>query len=167
MHYRPKASRLWLLFDIRQHPIMKADVDAPVGDGSLYARQGFGARLVPSPPYALVIVDFVVGFADSQQFGGGNIPAAIEQTHGVLAQARKHGWPIAHTRIVLAEDGSDFNVFCRKVPALIRLTETAPSSQIVPEVRHGRANWPCAKPCRQASPIPRSKHGSRSAWFAA
>ena len=50
------------------------------GDLAAYSRQGFGAALTAQPPYALLIVDFVNGFADPAVFGGGNIPAAIART---------------------------------------------------------------------------------------
>ncbi|HWT08440.1 MAG TPA: isochorismatase family protein [Roseomonas sp.] len=83
---------------------------------------------------ALVIVDFVVGFSDPAHFGGGNIGPAIEQTVALLAFARKQGWPVAHTRVVYADDGSDAGVFTLKAPSLKKLTETSPLSQIVPEL---------------------------------
>jgi maleamate amidohydrolase len=102
---------------------------------SIYRRQGFGARLEPQPGYALLIVDFVVGFTEPESFGGGNIPPAIERTRHVLAEARKRSWAVAHTRIVFADDGSDRNIFSRKVPSLGLLTETDPRSQIVPELQ--------------------------------
>lgn len=98
---------------------------------AIYEKQGFGARLSPQGTYALVIVDFVEGFADPNQFGGGNIAPAIAQTREALAEARARTWPIAHSRIVFAEDGSDQNIFSRKVPSLGKLTEHHPSSQIV------------------------------------
>jgi maleamate amidohydrolase len=104
-------------------------------DEAIYAQQGFGGRLVPTPPYALVIVDFVVGFTDPNQFGGGNIVVAIERTRTALENARKQSWPVAHTRIVFAEDGSDANIFSRKVPPLASLTENALAGQIVPELK--------------------------------
>nr|WP_248291579.1 isochorismatase family protein [Neoroseomonas marina] len=91
-------------------------------------RSGLGA----AP--ALVIVDFVVGFSDPAHFGGGNIGPAIEQTVQLLAFARRQGWPVAHTRVVYAEDGSDAGVFTLKAPSLRKLTETSPLSQIVPEL---------------------------------
>ena len=52
----------------------------------------------------------------------------------MLALARQRGWAVAHTRVVFADDGADGNVFCRKVPSLLKLTEHAPSSAIVPEL---------------------------------
>jgi maleamate amidohydrolase len=108
---------------------------ASEADTTVYAKQGFGARLVPAPPYALLIVDFVVGFADPEQFGGGNIPPAIDRTRTALAEARRRQWPIAHSRIVFSEDGSDANVFSRKVPSLGLLYEDTPGSQIVPALK--------------------------------
>lgn len=101
------------------------------GAAAVYEKQGFGARLLPQAAYALIIVDFVEGFADPNQFGGGNIASAIEKTRAALAEARRRSWPIAHSRIVFAEDGSDQNIFSRKVPPLGKLTERHPSSQIV------------------------------------
>jgi maleamate amidohydrolase len=83
---------------------------------------------------ALVIIDFVVGFTDPAHFGGGNIGPAIEQTVKLLAFARRQGWPVAHTRVVYAEDGSDAGVFTLKAPSLRKLTEASPLSQIVPEL---------------------------------
>ena len=100
----------------------------------LYRRQGFGSALgEPSQP-GLLIVDFVNGFLDPLAFGGGNIKAAMLATIPVLAEARRRGWPVAHTRIVFADDGSDANVFALKAPSILRLTESAPESAIVPEL---------------------------------
>jgi maleamate amidohydrolase len=99
-----------------------------------YQRQGFGASLELSPPYGLLIVDFVNGFADPAIFGGGNIAAAIETTKGLLAHARRQQWVIAHSRIVFADDGSDHNIFSLKVPGMLSLKENAPASAIVSEL---------------------------------
>jgi maleamate amidohydrolase len=104
------------------------------GDAEVYRRQGFGARLGVSGQIGFLIVDFVVGFADPAAFGGGNIAAAIQNTVAALAAARLRRWPVAHSRIVFADDGADANVFCAKVPTLVRLTEHSPLSAIVPEL---------------------------------
>lgn len=107
-----------------------------MGEDSLgvYGRQGFGAASGIGDRPALLIVDFVAGFADPEAFGGGNIPAAIGRTRALLADARAWGWPVAHTRIVFADDGADANIFTRKVPSMLALKETSPASQIVPEL---------------------------------
>ncbi|CAM4186901.1 isochorismatase family protein [Bordetella muralis] len=102
------------------------------GDVSAYARQGFGTPLPLKAPFGLLIVDFVNGFADPAVFGGGNIPQAIDQTTHLLAHARAQGWPVAHSRIVFADDDADQNIFCLKVPGMLTLKEDSPASAIVP-----------------------------------
>ena len=101
-------------------------------DISAYARQGFGTAMAPKAPYGLLIVDLVNGFADPAVFGGGNIPQAIEQTVGLLAHARKQGWPVAQSRIVFADDDADHNIFTLKVPGMLTLKEADHNSAIVP-----------------------------------
>jgi maleamate amidohydrolase len=105
-----------------------------VSEVEVYRRQGFGNRIGFGRSFGLLIVDFVNGFNDPQTFGGGNIGAAIERTIGLLAACRDAGLPIAHTRVVYADDGSDHNVFVRKVPSVAVLTEAVAASQIVPEL---------------------------------
>lgn len=104
----------------------------------IYAAQGFGQSLGIDGRLGLLIVDFVEGFADPGTFGGGNIRAAIERTVPVLAFFRARGLPVAHTRIVFADDGADANVFTAKVPSLLALTETSRASAIVPDLAPGR-----------------------------
>lgn len=101
---------------------------------AIYARQGFGGRLGMGVSPALLVVDFVVAFADPARFGGGTIGAAIAATVPLLAHARARGWPVAHTRVVYAADGADAGVFARKAPGLLGLTEDAPGAAIVPEL---------------------------------
>ena len=105
-----------------------------MSDLDIYAKQGFGNRSGIGDRPALLIIDFVNGFNDPGQFGGGNIGAAIARTKTLLAAARKHGLPIAFTRVVYADDGADNGVFCIKAPGIKALTEAAPASQIVPEL---------------------------------
>ncbi|MGO1767196.1 MAG: N-carbamoylsarcosine amidohydrolase [Advenella sp.] len=103
-------------------------------DTTIYETQGFCADIQLKAPFGLLIVDLVNGFADPAVFGGGNIGQAIDKTVPLLAAARHAGWPIAHTRIVYAEDGSDHNVFSAKIPSMLTLTEQAHASQIVSEL---------------------------------
>ena len=103
-----------------------------MSDLDIYRQQGFGNRSGFGARPALVIVDFVNGFDDPALFGGGNISPAIARTTEVLAACRRHHVPVAYTRMVYADDGSDAGVFCLKAPGLTILTETAPASQIVP-----------------------------------
>ena len=101
----------------------------------IYQKQGFGNSSGMGQRPALLIVDFVNGFADPDQFGGGNIGEAIENTRGLLAAARTLGLPVAFTRVVYAEDGSDAGVFTLKAPPLKQLTEASFSSQIVDQLK--------------------------------
>lgn len=103
-------------------------------ESGVYKQQGFGTPLPVKGNIGLLIVDFVVGFADPKTFGGGNIVSAIERTTHLLAAARRNKWPVAHSRIVYAADGSDDNVFSLKVPGMATLTEDHPNSAIVPEL---------------------------------
>lgn len=100
-------------------------------DTAVYRQQGFGAALRLTPPFGLLVVDFVEGFADPAVFGGGNIPQAIARTRGLLDFAREQGWPVAHSRIVYADDDGDANVFSDKVPGMLTLKEHSPASGIV------------------------------------
>ncbi len=100
----------------------------------VYARQNFGNCVGFGRRPALLIVDFQVGFADPEVFGGGNVREAIAAAVPLLAEARKLGLPVAYTRAVFSDDGSDAGVFGMKVPALKRLTDSADISQIVPEL---------------------------------
>jgi len=100
----------------------------------IYQSQGMGQSSGIGVAPALVIVDFVLGFTDPAHFGGGNIDAAIAQTVPLLDFARAEGWPVVHTRVVYADDGTDGGTFTRKIPTLLTLTETSPLSQIVPEL---------------------------------
>ncbi len=100
----------------------------------IYRKQGIGHASGFGRRPALLIVDFVNAFNDPEQFGGGNIDDAIQRTRALLAGARDAALPIAFTRVVYAEDGSDAGIFCLKVPTLKTLIESAAASQVVPEL---------------------------------
>ncbi|MFM0095829.1 N-carbamoylsarcosine amidohydrolase [Paraburkholderia nemoris] len=103
---------------------MRSDIET-------YRRQSFGAELAAEPPFGLLIIDFVNGFADPKVFGGGNIADAISNTVPLLKYAREKRWPIAHTRIVFADDDADQNIFTLKVPGMLALKEADASSAVV------------------------------------
>ena len=104
-----------------------------MSDADIYRSQNFGNRIGFGRRSALLVVDFTVGFNDPALFGGGNIDAAVKRTAG-LEFFRSARLPVAFTRIVYAEDGSDAGVFCLKAPNLRLLTETHPAGQIVAEL---------------------------------
>jgi maleamate amidohydrolase len=105
-----------------------------MGDLDIYEKQSFGHRIGFGRRSALLIVDFTVGFNDPAIFGGGNIDPAIRRTVDLLAFFRSRKLPIAFTRVVYADDGSDAGVFGLKVPSLRILTESHPAGQIVPQL---------------------------------
>ena len=105
-----------------------------MSDLDIYKAQGFAGTMGLGRAPALLVVDFVEGFTDPAHFGGGNIRDAIAKTVPLLALAREIGLPVAHTRVVYADDGSDAGAFCLKAPGLKKLTETSPLGQIVPDL---------------------------------
>ena len=105
-----------------------------MAEADIYKAQGFGSALGIGQAPALLLVDFTVGFNDARLFGGGNIAAAVHCSVGLLEFFRRNSWPIAHSRIVYAADGSDIGVFARKIPGLAMLADDSPAGQIVPEL---------------------------------
>jgi maleamate amidohydrolase len=100
----------------------------------IYRRQQFGNPIGFGRKCALLVVDFTVGFNDPALFGGGNIGFAIEQTGRLLAFFRDRRLPVAFSRVVYADDGSDGGIFATKQPRLLILTERHPAGQVVPEL---------------------------------
>ncbi len=105
-----------------------------MSDTDIYRQQNFGNRIGFGRKAALLVVDFTVGFNDPALFGGGNIDPAVKRTAGLLDFFRGAKLPVAYTRVVYADDGSDAGVFAIKAPRLTMLTETHPAGQIVPEL---------------------------------
>ena len=105
-----------------------------MSDLDVYKSQNFGNRIGFGRRAALVIVDFTVGFNDPALFGGGNIDAAVKRSVALLAFFRARRLPVAHTRVVYADDGADAGTFAMKAPRLLMLTEHHPAAQIVPEL---------------------------------
>jgi maleamate amidohydrolase len=99
----------------------------------IYRRQNIGGKLGFGSHPAVLVVDFVNGFADPGVLGGGNIAPAIAATSELLREARRAGLPVVFTRIVYAGQ-QDWSVFCRKMPSLASLTEDNPQSAIVAQL---------------------------------
>ncbi len=100
---------------------------------AIYEAQGFGGAMGMGRKPALCVVDFVNGFTDPAQFGGGNIGPAVQRTRDLLAAMRARNLPIVFTRVVYGD--TDDCVFLRKVPSLATLTEDAACSQVVDELQ--------------------------------
>lgn len=100
----------------------------------VYVRQGFGQGSGFGRSPAVMVVDFTWSFVDPAQFGGGDIAKAVTATARLLTAARQAGWPIAYSRVVYADDGSDAGPFARKVPGLLSQTECSAATRIVDEL---------------------------------
>jgi len=100
----------------------------------IYRQQSFGTRMGFGISPALLIIDFLHGFARPDAFGGYNIASAITNTTVLLAAAREAGLPIAHARFVVQEGGIDLGPFGLKVPNLAKLTPGSDEVRFVDEV---------------------------------
>ena len=98
----------------------------------IYAAQGFGASLGLGQRWALLLVDFTVGFVDPALFGGADIEAAAQRSRALLAFARQACLPVAHSRVGYADDGSDAGLFAARNPRSHLLADSGPGSQFVP-----------------------------------
>ncbi len=101
----------------------------------IYRRQNLGNATGLGTRCGLLLVDFVEAFMNDELFGALHIREAAYATAPLLEAFRTAKLPIAHTRIVFADDGADCNVFSVKLPGLRALTEGAPMSQIIPDLQ--------------------------------
>lgn len=103
-------------------------------DVAVYDKQGFGNRIGFGKKPAVLVIDFINGFADPDTFGGGNIQDSIEKTAELLAVARHMDLPIVFTSHVYAEDGSEDGVFNMKSPGLEKLKRGSAAVEVVEEL---------------------------------
>lgn len=104
-------------------------------DTAIYEKQGFGNRMGFGQKPALLVIDFINGFNDPDQFGGGSIQQAIDRTAELLAAARHMDLPIVFTSHVYAEDGSEEGVFNLKSPGMAeKLRRGTHAVQVVDEL---------------------------------
>ena len=103
-------------------------------DVAVYNKQGFGNRVGFGNKPAVLVIDFINGFADPDTFGGGNIQESVEKTAELLAVARHMDLPIVFTSHVYAEDGSEDGIFNLKSPGLEKLKRGSREVQVVDEL---------------------------------
>jgi maleamate amidohydrolase len=111
----------------------------------IYKRQSFGARVGYGSSLALLIIDFIDGFANPEAFGGYNIESSIHHTATLLAAARDVSLPIAHACFQVQEGGTNLGPFGLKVPNLAKLTPDAKESQIVDELKPVKGEYVTTK----------------------
>ncbi len=103
-------------------------------DIAIYQKQGFGSRVGFGNSPALLIIDFINGFNDPDQFGGGSIQEAIDNTALLLDTARHLDLPVVFTSHVYADDGSEDGIFNLKSPGLAKLKRGSPETRVVDEL---------------------------------
>jgi maleamate amidohydrolase len=111
-----------------------APTEATLSELEIFRQQNFGNPIGFGRRSALLVVDFTVGFNDPALFGGGNIDPAVKRTVRLLEFFRERKLPVAFTRVVYADDGSDGGIFATKQPRLLMLTERHPAGQVLPEL---------------------------------
>jgi nicotinamidase-related amidase len=83
-----------------------------------YGKAGFGGRLDFGTKPCLLHVDFARAYVDKTCSLYAGVESSAEAARQVLAEARKAGIMIVHTRVEFTPGGADGGVFFRKVPAL-------------------------------------------------
>ncbi len=98
-----------------------------------YRQQGFGADMDLGGAPALLIVDFINGFADPARVRRRQYRSRHRRHHSpARARARTEAGRSRTSRIVFADDdGGLANVFTHKVPGMLTLKERDPASAIV------------------------------------
>lgn len=93
--------------------------------GVFDSRIGFGARP------CVIVIDFIEAYTSKQAaFFGQGVVDAVEQTVGLLAEARAAKVPIIYTKVLYHPSGVDGGLFVKKVPALRTLVAGEPLAEI-------------------------------------
>jgi maleamate amidohydrolase len=96
-----------------------------------YGKAGFGGRLDFGKTPCLLHVDFARAYIDKNCSLYAGVEASAVAAREVLAEARKAGIMIAHTRVEFTPGGADGGVFFRKVPALKNFERGSPFGAFV------------------------------------
>ena len=84
---------------------------------------------------AIIVVDFIRAYTEpGSPLYAPAVVDAVKATVPLVKAAREKGVPIVYTRVVYHQSGADGGLFVRKVPALRRMVEGEPLSEIVPEL---------------------------------
>jgi nicotinamidase-related amidase len=96
-----------------------------------YGKAGFGGSLDFGKKPCLLHIDFARAYIDKNCSLYAGVEASAEAAKQVLAEARKAGILIVHTRVEYTPGGADGGVFFRKVPALKNFERGSPFGQFV------------------------------------
>ncbi|MBL8631321.1 MAG: isochorismatase family protein [Rhodospirillaceae bacterium] len=96
-----------------------------------YGKAGFAGSLDFGKKPCLLHIDFARAYIDKSCSLYAGVEASAEAAKVVLAEARKAGILIVHTRVEYMPGGVDGGVFFRKVPALKNFERGSPYGQFV------------------------------------
>ena len=96
--------------------------------------EGFGGELRPGVRPAVLAIDLMRAYFDSDSPMCLPSTECLESAGRVLAAARDCAVPVVHTRVAYGPGGVDGGMFIRKVTALSQLIGDGPMSELMPEV---------------------------------
>lgn len=101
-----------------------------------YEKAGFGGALKPGRTPALLLVDFLYGYADRDSPLYAGIEDVLAAAADLLDLCRSSGRPIFHTRVAYTtSDGREGGVFTRKLPLLLNLQDGSRAAEIHEKVK--------------------------------
>ncbi len=87
----------------------------------MYKQRGFGNKVGFGERPALLIIDFIKGFTDTNCPLGSNLDAEVSSTKQLLDLFREHSLPVHFTTTAYDEAMVSAGVFVKKVPSLAHL----------------------------------------------
>lgn len=103
-------------------------------DSPLDPSTPFTGTLDPGDRPALLLIDLVRAYFDSDAPFYLGSDAALEGSAQLLGWARDAGIPVLHTRVAYTDGGADGGVFLKKVPELAVFTGNSNWGSFMPEV---------------------------------
>jgi len=103
---------------------------------SVYERAGFGAAVPRGSRPALVVVDLTRGFTEPDFPTGADLTAEVTAAASLVAEARRHGFPVIYTAIAYtpAEADGDSVAWLRKAPGMRALREGSDAVALDPRL---------------------------------
>ncbi|MFI6306640.1 isochorismatase family protein [Amycolatopsis thailandensis] len=103
---------------------------------SVYDRAGFGAAVRRGSRPALVVVDLTRGFTEPDFPSGADLTAEVTAAATLVAEARRHGFPVIYTAIAYTptEADGDSVAWLRKAPGMRALREGSDAVALDPRL---------------------------------
>ncbi len=92
-----------------------------MSDKEMYQQRGFSSRVGIGERPALLIIDFIKGFTDTDCPLGSNLDAEVSATKKLLDEFRWRKFPVHFTTTAYDEEMVSAGVFVKKVPSLAHL----------------------------------------------